>query len=173
MPSRNQRPLTSAERARKYRERKRAELAAAAANAEPPRDDERDDEKPTPPPPRIQMRASVAAALEAMKWLKDSDKAATDLALMIADQIDWQADADPTATGRIASLSHALMRALHEIGGTPTVRLQHELRSLRVAAGLDPESGTNDSKQAGDAKPRPGEATVTSIKRPPKRKRPA
>lgn len=173
MPDEKKRPLTSAERARNYRERKRREKEEAIAAAAAARDANEDSSDTSPKPT---MRDVVDEALKAMKWLKPSDKAATAVATMLAEQLDHQLELDATATNRIASLSHALMRALHEIGGTPTVRLQHELRSLRAAAGIDPESGTNDSKQ-GDAAPKAGGkeggATVSAFARPPKRNRSA
>ena len=170
MADEKKQPLSNAERARNYRQRKREEREAAAA-AERDADTERDADAGTK---RVSMRAELDASLKAMKWLKPSDKAATAVATMLADQIDHQLEQDATQTNRVTALSHALMRALHEIGGTPTVRLQHELRSLRVAAGLEPEGEKNgESNERSTQASKPGEATVSDIRRPPKRKRPA
>ena len=168
-------PLSAAERARNYRERKKSEALeaeAAAAAARDARDaDTPSQNPPASPPRRISMRESIDEAIAAMKWLKPSDKAAEDAARLYAGLIDETLERDPTATGKAASLGQLLARWLHELCGTPTVRLQHELRSLRIAAGLTEPGGENGDKPVEGTPQRAGEATVTPISRPPKRAR--
>lgn len=177
MPQPKKKPLTSAERARKYRERKaeeREQERIAIAAAEQLERDARDASPGPKSKPILTQLEATDAALGAMKWLKDSDGALVNQARRVSKQIDDLLEADPTATGKATSLGQLLTRCLHELGGTPTVRLQHELRSLRVAAGLDNEGGPDGPSNEGPAKAPPGGgATVTSIKRPAKRKRSA
>lgn len=174
MPDANKPPakksLSAAERSRKYRERKAAEAAAAAELERIERD-----EQAASQPSRVMLRATEAA-INAMKWIQPSDGALVAQAKLVALQIDMVIEIDPMATGKAASLGQLLTRVLHELGGTPTVRLQHELRSLRAQMGAQQPDGdhgnenqerangtTGPSKQAG--------ATVTNIRRPAKRKR--
>ncbi len=117
-----------------------------------------------------------------MKWLEDSDKGAITAARIYDGMIDDLVAEDPTATGKAATLGQMLMRILHELGGTPTVRLQHELRALRLlpnaaaAQDADEDDDTLPVDKAGrkaTAAKQRGEATVTPISRPPKRRRQA
>jgi len=179
MVSDEEKRAQAATRARRYRERKRANANAAdtlpgltrdavASSTIPPAD--------APKPPAFTMLNSVNAAIDAMKWLQPSDFAAVDLARMTALQYDNLLAGDPSATGRAASLGQLLTRVLHELGGTPTVRLAHELRSMRLQPPTaDPKPGDPNAddldEEASEPSRRKSGATVTSIKRPPKRKR--
>lgn len=171
MPTTEKKPLTNAERARDYRARKKLERETAAAVAAAERDarDAAAESKP------FRYVASVEAALAAMKWIRDSDGAAVDLVKFAAVQLDRLVEAEPDATGKFASLSQLILRGLRELGGTPTVRLQHELRSMRAAAGLPVEDGEHDNDEddaRSDAQAEAaGGAIISSIQRPPKRAR--
>jgi hypothetical protein len=149
--STEQRKAAARERARKYRERKAAERDAAAQAERDARD---------AAAPRI-MRESVRAALEAMKWLQPSDVAAVLQAKMLAEQIDELTFAGETT--KALSAHRALTTVLDRLGGTPTVRMQHELRSLRQAAKME---GAPDGSEGNDAA-----SNVTQFKRPQKRRR--
>lgn len=151
----------AAKRSRDYRERKRNQAAAAAAPTAPPRDASRKGKGAADP---ATMAASVEQALGAMKWLQPSDGALMDMARLYASQIDKILREDPSATGKAASLGQLLTRILHELGGTPTVRMQHELRSLRLKVGAD------DDDEGSTTEPTKVGSNVTSIKRPPKRR---
>lgn len=132
---------------RAWRARKRAERAAAAVDA-----------AHAQIVPQMSMADAIATSVAAMKWLAPSDGAAVLLARLLASQIDAL-----TAAGDIAgSIRHssALLRILRELGGTPMVRLQHELRSRRVGV-LKAE---RDEAQAVEASP-----NVTRFVRPAKR----
>ncbi len=182
MPSAKKKPLTSAERARNYRQRKALEAKAAAEAQAAERDNSRDagTERDaaaidTPSKPRaIVLRDSVADAIAHMKWLKPTDSALSDMALMYAGMIDDLVAEDPTATGKAASLGQLLARLMTQLGGAPTVRLQHELRSLRLLAGVAGEGGTDgtsdDEQRSHEGTPGGEGADVIPI-RPAKRKR--
>lgn len=120
---------------------------------------------------KIRLYESTLQAIEHMKWLKPTDFALRDQALLYAGMIDDLLYTDPTATGRAASLGQLYARLITQLGGAPTVRLQHELRSLRLLAGVN-ESDLDDDDQQPESKPEGnGEgATITPI-RPPKRRR--
>lgn len=187
MPKAPPSPLTPAERAKRYRDKKKREAAAAALVAESVdqvvRDAERDDAPADAPPPGPGtagvMLTSVVKAIDAMKWIQPSDGALVAMAKLYALQIDELLADGPNATGKAASLGNLLKQILHELGGTPTVRLQHELRSMRLGAGAQPDGGdsdgsnsnsnSNDQRPPASGKQKAG-ATVTSIKRPPKRR---
>lgn len=169
-------PTAAALRARKYRAAKKRKALEAAAAATDERDAERDGQAGKPTQVRPSIAASTENALAAMKWIKDSDGALVDMARLYSLQIDEILYRDPEATGKAASLGQLLTRILHELGGTPTVRLQHELRSMRMDAAADAMSGGDDAGSDEEdprenASSRRGGATVTPIKRPPKRKR--
>lgn len=112
------------------------------------------------------LESSVTQALAAMKWIEASDKAAVDLTLLYARQIDtFTRSKDPQVKTKGIYLGPHLLRALVALGGTPTARLQHELRSRKLAG---PEA-EGDHEDAAETK-RPA-GNVTSIKRPPRRYR--
>lgn len=170
MPTTEKKPLTNAERAREYRARKRLEREAAAAVAAAERD-ARDAAAANKP---FRYVESVEAALAAMKWIRDSDGAAVDLVKLAAVKLDRLVADEPDATSKFASLSQLIFRGLRELGGTPTMRLQHELRSMRAAAGLPAEDGEHDHEDDArrDAQAEAaGGAIISSIQRPPKRTR--
>jgi hypothetical protein len=109
------------------------------------------------------MEASVTEALAAMKWIEPSDRAVVDLALTYARQIDtFLRSDDAQVNSKGIYLGPHLLRALTELGGTPIVRLRHELRSLKPDGKPSDAAGDDDA----GAQPR---ATVTPIKRPAKR----
>ena len=131
------------EYSRAYRQRRRHEIAAVLA---PPA-------SRTPGP----MLKSLTTALQAMKWLADSDAALVALAKMQAAGLDALGDLkSPAAFGLQLRYHAALHRSLQELGGTPRVRTQQELRSARLTRGAE-------SAQV-DASP-----NVTRLARPPKR----
>ncbi|BAU32467.1 terminase small subunit [Microcella alkaliphila] len=146
-----QRKAAARERARKYRQKKAAEREAARQAER----DERDAEAPRT------MRESVRASLEAMKWLVDSDVAAVLQAKMLAEQIDLMTHAGETT--KALSAHRALTTVLDRLGGTPTVRMQHELRSLRMAAKTE---GGKDGDEGADTPP-----NVSRFERPKRRRR--
>lgn len=125
------------------------------------------------------MINSVNLAVDAMKWLQPSDYALVDLARQTAMAMDRVLADDPNSP-KAATWGNLLKQTLHELGGTPTVRLQHELRSMRLVPPLteDPNSGDEDDDtipvdpagRKSKAAKRRSDATVTSIKRPPKRR---
>lgn len=150
-------PKSSAERAREYRERKRAERDAAATAAR----DERDANAPTT------MRDAVEATISAAKWIVDSDAASVAQARALAKQIDELDHAGETV--RSISAHRALSRVLADIGATPTARLQHELRSRRMER-ADGKEVDEDGRQSTGQQGEGAGGVVTPI-RPPKRRR--
>jgi hypothetical protein len=180
-------PQTSAERQRNYRKRKAEEAAAHQAqalfDAEPARNarngDSDDvalrdgDAAATSTAKAFALVRSVEDAIAHMKWIQPTDGALVDMAKLYAVQIDMVLQLDPTATGKAASLGQLLTRILHELGGTPTVRLQRELRSLRAQLATPTggeDANQNDERATGTEDARPSNGNVTPI-RPPKRKR--
>lgn len=141
---------SAAERAREYRARKASERAAEEAAARDARDAEA---------PRV-MRDAVEASLAAMKWIAPSDAASVAQARSLAEDVDLLRHAGDT--NRALSAQRALSRVLNDLGGTPTVRMQHELRSLKAAKRTE---GADD----GDSVPTPD--NVTKLERPAKRAR--
>jgi hypothetical protein len=139
-----------AERQRKYRARKKAAKEAEAAEQR----DASASRKPLPKP--VIMRDEVEAALAAMKWLEASDGALVALARQCASQLDSMGSgSDIRLVTRIFQVQQTLVRVLHELGGTPTVRMQHELRSLRLRPTANPEGTHADD----DEKRGPGGAS--------------
>lgn len=134
------------ERARKYRARKRE---AEAAGRPLPRD----------VAAGTVMRDAVASALGAMKWLATSDDASVVQARMLAQQVDELTAAG--ATTKLLAAHAALQRTLGALAGTPTVRLQHELRALRVAGRTEDDDA--DEQQHDEQQP---SGNVTPIARP-------
>lgn len=148
---------SAADRARDYRERKRREREAAEAAARDARD----------AVAGSAMRVAVESALGAMKWLVASDDAAVAQARALARQVDLLEHEGQL--DRMLSAHRALSRVLHELGGMPIVRMQHELRSLKLRGG----GGDGDEGEAEQpsAEERQRAGNVTSIQRPPKRAR--
>ncbi|WP_010156213.1 terminase small subunit [Leucobacter chromiiresistens] len=106
------------------------------------------------------MRDAVDEALASMKWLVASDVASKMQAKELAREID-----ELTHEGertKALSAHRALSRVLSDLGGTPNMRMQRELRSLKHA----PEAEGDDERD--DATPTPD--NVTKLKRPPKRR---
>ena len=104
------------------------------------------------------MRQSVEGAIAGMKWLAASDAAAVAQVRALADLVD---QAGATGDTGLAIRTHSLLsKLLAEVGGTPKVRMQLELRARRV------EQGT----QAAAVASAPNVTPITS-KRPPKRVR--
>lgn len=106
---------------RAYRERRRQaehEAVTAARSAEQPPGE---------------MSKALEQAMKAMKWLQPSDEALVALARLQAREIDAYSSMG-TVSGRAKALRvHGLLqRTLVELGGTPRMRMQHELRSARV-----------------------------------------
>lgn len=164
------------DKARRYRERKR--LAKLGQTVLPPTEPGAEGDAAASPL-EFTMINSVNLAVDAMKWLQPSDFALVDLARQTAMAMDRVLAEDPNSP-KAATWGNLLKQTLHELGGTPTVRLQHELRSMRLVPPLpeDPNSGDEDAdtlpvntggRQSKAAKRR-SDATVTSIKRPPKRR---
>ncbi|WP_425836979.1 terminase small subunit [Microbacterium sp. PA5] len=150
--SEDEKRAEAAERARKYRARKRAEADVVAAAKR----DACDAEIPTT------IRDAVADALEHMKWLVPSDAASVAQAKSIAEDLDrYRHERDDAK----ALSAHAkLSRVLNDLGGTPLVRLQRELRSLKNAPKPEGDDERNPSEGAAS---KPG--NVTQFERPSKR----
>ncbi|NII42288.1 hypothetical protein E9228_002946 [Curtobacterium flaccumfaciens] len=136
------------ERARKYRARKRE----SEGSARPERRDVQ--------PGRV-MRDAVDRSLAAMKWLTPSDDGAVSQARLLAEQVDVLTAEG--ATTKLLAAHRALSSVLGALAGTPTMRLQHELRSLRAAGRTDEEPDERDDEQE-----RPD--SVTAIPRPAARR---
>lgn len=107
------------------------------------------------------MRDAVDEALAAMKWLVASDVASVMQAKELAREID-ELSAEGERT-KALSAHRALSRVLSDLGGTPNMRMQRELRSLKHA----PPPGGEDERPDS---PSEGGAVVTQLKRPPKRR---
>ncbi|MGK9222058.1 MULTISPECIES: terminase small subunit [unclassified Microbacterium] len=148
-----ERKARDAERKRRKRAEERAERDARAATSRT-----RADTGPAP----TTMRDAVDGALAAMKWLAPSDVAAVTQAKDLARIVDESTHSGDEA--RALSAHRALSRVLNDLGGTPTVRMQHELRSLKLAKRTEDADGGNESSEGGR---RP--ENVTELKRPPKR----
>lgn len=144
---------TAAERAREYRERKRAERDAEEARAR----DARNAEAATT------TQDAVAATISAAKWLTGADAASIAQAKVLARRIDLLEHADDTA--RALSAHRALSQVLNDLGATATKRLQYELRSRKAA----PQEGDGDERIPGEGGATP--SNVTRLERPPKRRR--
>lgn len=129
---------------REYRARKRAEAAERARVASDG--------------PAGVMRQSVEGAIAGMKWLAASDAASVAQVRALADMVD---QAVTLGDSSLALRAHSLLsRLLAEVGGTPKVRMQLELRARRV------EQGAESAAVAAA----PNVTPITS-KRPPKRAR--
>lgn len=106
---------------REYRARKRAEAAAAAREASHAGGGG--------------MRQSVEEAIAAMRWLAASDAATVMQAKLLASLVDT---AEATGDVRLALRGHSLLAGvLSELGGTPRVRMQLEVRARRLSDAVD------------------------------------
>ncbi|WP_157079051.1 terminase small subunit [Herbiconiux solani] len=155
--SEDERRARDAERKRRRRAEQRAEAAAVKATGRVGADTP-DTSAPTT------MRDEVEAAIAAMKWLVESDRASKAQARMLAEDVDLLRHAGETT--KALSAQRALSRVLADLGGTPTVRMQHELRSLRATTkseGSDGEGSSEGGSSAG--------GNVTALRRPEKRAR--
>ena len=106
------------------------------------------------------MRDAVDESLRAMKWLVASDLASQVQARELARAIDELTHAGEET--RALSAHRALSRVLSDLGGTPQVRLQRELRSRKRA----PEPEGNDERTDSTSPPA---GIVSEFKRPAKR----
>jgi len=109
------------------------------------------------------MRDAVDEALAHMKWLVPSDLASKAQARELAREID-----ELTHEGertKALSAHRALSRVLNDLGGTPLVRLQRELRSLKHAP--KPEGDDERNPREGGAADAGG--NVTKFERPARR----
>lgn len=142
-------------------EEKRARNAEKQRRFRARRAQEREAEKAargSVPAPSV-MRSAVGDALAAMKWLVSSDAASVAQARELARQVDELSHVNDYT--RALSAHRALSRVLNDLGGTPTVRMQHELRSLKLAKKIE-------GAEHADGNPTEG-ATVSQFRRPPKR----
>lgn len=147
------------DRARK-REKRAQERAARDAAVTAAKPENRAD--------RPKMVDEVKTSLAAMKWLQPSDSASVAQAKALAAEIDALTDAGDTA--KALSAHRALSRVLNDLGGTPTVRLQHELRSLKLGRRAE-EDDDDDGDEADEADQPAGAAIVSKFERPKKRSR--
>ena len=154
--------LTVEERRERDRIRKRDARAAARKKREAETAEKADKADASAP---STMRDAVTAALTAMKWLMPSDDASVAQAKMLAEDVDLLRFAGETS--KSLSAQRALTTVLNDLGGTPTVRLQRELRSLRLQrqTGDDEDGGESE----GDEKQQP--SNVSKFERPAKRSR--
>ncbi|WP_146243666.1 hypothetical protein [Curtobacterium sp. MCBD17_008] len=110
------------------------------------------------------MRDAVETAIKAARWLTPSDEASKAQARMLAEDVDLSAAAGDRAAARAAH--RALSRVLNDLGATPSVRLQRELRSRRLVDA----TGGGDVGNGGGASGKPA-GNVSAFKRPEKRAR--
>lgn len=154
--------MSPEERKRRDAERKRRERAEQRAEEQLAKD-----AAASARPVGTEMRDEVDRALAAMeKWLVASDGAAVAQARMLARMIDVLEHKGDVV--KALNAHGRLTRVLTELGGTPTVRMAHELRSLRAA----PKQGAEDERNEGEGgKASAGEAgNVSRFVRPPKRR---
>jgi len=148
--------MTPEERRARDAERKRKARAKAAKEREAARAAARTAQASVAP---RTMRDAVDEALAAMKWLVASDVASKTQARELAREID-----ELTHEGertKAMSAHRALSRVLSDLGGTPNVRMQRELRSLKQSPKSEGEDERDDS-----APP----ANVSKFERPAKRR---
>lgn len=149
--------MSDEERRAKDRERKRESRAKAAAEREAERAARRQLMDASAP---SVMRDALEEALASMKWLMPSDHASVAQARLLAKQVDLLTVQDETV--KAIAAHRALSAVLDRLGGTPTMRMQHELRSLRLAAKTEGGAGGDD----GEKPP----ANVSKFERPAKRR---
>lgn len=145
-----ERRAKNAAKQRAYRARKAAEREAAKVAA---------GNGPKSGPAPSTMRDAVDEALSSMKWLVASDVASRVQAKELAREVDELTHEGDRA--KALSAHRALSRVLTDLGGTPIVRLQRELRSLKLA----PKPEVEDD---GDSSPPKG--NVSKFERPAKRR---
>jgi hypothetical protein len=109
------------------------------------------------------MRDALESSLSAMKWLKDSDAASIAQARLLAKDVDELEHAGNAM--RALSAHRALSKVLSDLAGTPAMRLQHELRSARLAM---KQQGGEDAAGNGDAA---ASGNVSQFQRPARRRR--
>lgn len=154
--------MSDEERKAKNAAKNRAYRARKAAEREAEREKSKGHGSHGPAPTK--MREAVTDAIAAMKWLVPSDIASKMQALDLARIIDEATHEGDDA--RALSAHRALSRVLNDLGGTPSVRLARELRSLKNAP--SPEGGDDErDKSEGGATP----ANVTKLERPKPRSR--
>ncbi|WP_148061456.1 hypothetical protein [Frigoribacterium sp. PhB160] len=147
-----QRRAAARERMRKKREQERGQRAAAtpapanAANV----------------PEARPMREAVDNANAAARWLTLSDEASKEQARQLADDVDASNAVGDRAAARAAH--RALSRVLNDLGATPSVRLQRELRSRRL---IEEKGGGDDGHAAATGTT----GVVTQFERPARRAR--
>lgn len=108
------------------------------------------------------MREAVDAAMAAARWLTLSDEASKEQARQLADDVDASNAAGERAAARAAH--RALSRVLNDLGATPSVRLQRELRSRRI---LEEKGGSDDGHAAATGTT----GNVSQFERPAPRRR--
>jgi hypothetical protein len=143
------------------RARDAARKRAARARAREERERTSGAVKSTPAPRT--MRDALESSLSAMKWLKDSDAASVAQARLLAKDVDELEHAGSVV--RALSAHRALSKVLSDLAGTPAMRMQHELRSARLA---QKQGGDGDDKHSADAKP---SSNVSQFRRPARRRR--
>lgn len=141
---------TSTERSREYRARKKQ------------RELEQHSETLRRRGPNV--RRALDASLKAMKWLRPSDDGAVAQARAVADLVDAARKEGDVA--RELSAHRQLTTILNELGGTPKVRMQHELRSARMKD--DDEGATANGGERSST--RQSAANVAAFERPAKRR---
>lgn len=98
-----------------------------------------------------EMRRSVDRAIDAMKWLAESDAATIEQARATATLIDA---AMSTGEHAIALRAHGQLTRLPEaLGGTPRVRMQLELRSRKIAVSESDKAPSQASNVTRFARP--------------------
>lgn len=105
-------------------------------------------------------RDAVEEALRHMKWLAASDAASVMQARALAVQVDFMTEAGETT--KMLSAHRALSKVLTDLGGTPIVRMQRELRSLRQMPEEVESGGGKSGGKSGGKLPE----NVTEFKRP-------
>lgn len=148
----DERRAKNAEKNRRYRARKAAERDAARGVVS--------GHAAVTVAPSV-MRDAVSSAIGHMKWLVPSDDASVAQAKMLAEDIDLFRHAGEHT--KALSAQAKLSRVLNDLGGTPSVRLARELRSLKAGPRTegDDDATTSDGSLPGN---------VTKLKRPPKRR---
>ena len=82
------------------------------------------------------LAASVARTTAKMDWLTDADQATVDLAMRYAHQIDAAIERGGQDATKGMHLGPHLLRALGELGGTPTARKAMEQGDDEVGGAL-------------------------------------
>lgn len=117
--------------------------------------------------PAQPIRDALEESLRVMKWIGPSDVTAVAMARSLADVADLHLR-EKDMRAHTAALRD-LRGILNDLGGTPLVRLQHELRALR----LEVQASTVKRPRAGGVTDGQAPALpegVADFKRPPKRR---